>query len=390
MKQKKKILILGCNSYQLPLIEEAKKTNHEVYIASKFYNEKIKFYKKNFLKIDLKNLNKIYQIAKELKIEKVASTGSDIALPALGKLNSFLNNDGLSIKDAFLVNNKILLKNFFKAQDIPTPKYQLISISKKFKINLSFPILLKRVDLSGSKGTLILKKKKDLINKNKKIINKKKFILEEFVFGKEFGAQVFFKNNNIVDIVPHGDFISSGKTTTPVGHYLPLELENKIISKIGLYASKIIKNVKVKTGFINFDFILKNQILYVLEFSLRPGGTGIPELIREATKKNFFKILLSMHKRKFNYGKKIVLPKKIYFSYLIKAKKSGILKKIRINNYFNKLIRINKVDIDYNYGQKVKKFKYGNDRIGMVLGEAHNKYFDIQKYLEKIIQVTVK
>ncbi len=390
MKLKKKILILGCNSYQLPLIEEAKKTNHDVYIVSKFYNEKIKFYKKKFLKIDLRNLNRIYQIAKELKIEKAASTGSDVALPALGRLNSFLNINGISIRDAFLVNNKILLKNFFKKYNIPTPKYQLISISKKLKINLSFPILLKRVDLSGSKGTVILKKKKDFTNRNKKILNKKKFILEEFIFGKEFGAQVYFQNNSILDIVPHGDFISTGATTTPVGHYLPLELENKIISKIRLYASKIIKNVKVKTGFINFDFILKNQILYVLEFSLRPGGTGIPELIREATKKNFFKILLLMHKKKFNYGKKIVPPKKIYFSYLIKAKKSGILKKIKINNYFKRLIKINKVDIDYNYGQKVRKFKYGNDRLGMVLGEAHNKYFDIQKYLEEIIEVTVK
>ena len=306
MKLKKKILILGCNCYQLPLIEEAKKANHDVYILSKFYNEKIKFYKKNFLKIDLRNLNRIYQIAKELKIKKVASTGSDVALLALGKLNSFLNNDGISIKDAFLVNNKILLKHFFKKHNIPTPKYQLISIPKKFKFNLSFPIILKRVDRSGSKGTLILKTKKDFININKKILNKKKFILEEFIFGKEFGAQVYFQNNSILDIVPHGDFISYGATTTPVGHYLPLELENKIISKIRLYASKIIKNVKVKTGFINFDFILKNKILYVLEFSLRPGGTGIPELIREATKKNFFKILLSMHKKKFNYGKKIL------------------------------------------------------------------------------------
>ena len=51
-------------------------------------------------------------IAKELKIEKAASTGSDVALPALGRLNSFLNINGISIRDAFLVNNKILLKNF--------------------------------------------------------------------------------------------------------------------------------------------------------------------------------------------------------------------------------------------------------------------------------------
>ena len=387
---RQKILILGCNCYQLPLIEEAKKTNHEVYIVSKFYNEKINPYKKNFLKIDLKNVDKIYQVAKDLNIKKVASTGSDIALPALGKLNKFLNTDGVSIRDASLVNNKRLLKNFFKKHNLPTPKYQLISFSKKKKINLSFPILLKRVDFSGSKGILLLKKKKDLTNIIKKKLNKKKFILEEFITGEEFGAQVYFQNNSILDIVPHGDFISAGKTSTPIGHYLPLKLENKILSKIRHYASKIIKNVEAKTGFINFDFILKNQKLYILEFSLRPGGTGLPELINEATKKNFFRILLSMNKTRFNYGKKIVLPKKIYFSYLIKAKKNGILKKIKINNYFNKLIKINKVDIDYKYGQKVRKFKFGNDRIGMVLGEVHNKYLDIQKHLEKIIEVTVK
>ena len=390
MVRKKKILILGCNCYQLPLIEEAKKKNHEVFIVSKFYNKKIKSYKKNFFKIDIKNINKVNEIVTKFKIKEISSTGSDLALLALSKLNGFFNPESLSFKDAILVNNKILLKNFFKKHNISTPKHQVILFKKKPKINLSFPTILKRIDLSGSKGTLILKKKKDFIKIYKKKLKKKEFLLEELISGKEFGAQVCFKNKRILDIVPHGDFVSSGKTTTPVGHYIPLELENKILLKIKLYALKIIKNIKTKTGFINFDFILKDQTLHVLEFSLRPGGTGIPELIKEATKKNFFKILLSIYKKKFNYGKKIILPKKVYFSYLIKANKSGILKKIKINNYFDKLIKINKIDFDYDYGQKVKKFKYGNDRIGMVLGEAHNKYLDIQKYLEKMIKVTVK
>ena len=271
-----------------------------------------------------------------------------------------------------------------------TPKYQRINSIKNINTSLNFPIIIKRIDLSGSKDTFIFKNRDDL-NLNKiKSLNTKKIILEQFIAGKEFGAQVVFKNKKILDIFPHGDFISSGTTTTPVGHYLPLKLENKIFLKIQYYAQRIIQNIDAKSGFINFDLILKKEKLFVLEFSIRPGGTGIPELIKEATKKNFFKLQILINEKKFNYGKKASSPKKIYFTYLIKAKRSGILKKIKINNKYKKMIKILKVDHDYKYGQRVSKFKFGNHRLGMILGIANCKHIDLQKYLDDIIEVKLK
>ena len=387
---KKKILILGCNCYQIPLIKEAKKMNYDIFVISKYYNKKINNLVKKFFKIDLKNNSKIFKIAKDLKIKNVVTTGSDVALLPLGNLKELLNLDGITSKDANLVNNKILLKNFFKRSKILTPKYQKVKSLKKFNTSLNFPILIKRIDLSGSKDTIIFKNKDD-INLNKiKSLNINKIILEEFIAGKEFGAQVVFKNKKILDIIPHGDFVSSGSTTTPVGHYLPLELKNDIFKNIKSYAQRTIRNIDAKNGFINFDFILKKEKLFVLEFSIRPGGTGIPELIKAAIKKNFFKLLIQFNEKRFNYGKKTSSPKKIYFTYLLKAKRSGILKKIKINNKYNKIIKILKVDYDYKYGQKVSKFKFGSHRVGMILGIAYCKYIDLQKYLEDMIEIDVK
>ena len=193
-----------------------------------------------------------------------------------------------------------------------TPKYQKVK-SLKSLIHLSiFRFLIKRIDLSGSKDTIIFKNKDD-INLNKiKSLNINKIILEEFIAGKEFGAQVVFKNKKILDIIPHGDFVSSGSTTTPVGHYLPLELKNDIFKNIKSYAQRTIRNIDAKSGFINFDFILKKEKLFVLEFSIRPGGTGIPELIKAAIKKNFFKLLIQFNEKnsimeKNKFKKKFIL-----------------------------------------------------------------------------------
>ena len=77
---KKKILILGCNCYQIPLIKEAKKMNYDIFVISKYYNKKINNLVKKFFKIDLKNNSKIFKIAKDLKIKNVVTTGSDVAL----------------------------------------------------------------------------------------------------------------------------------------------------------------------------------------------------------------------------------------------------------------------------------------------------------------------
>jgi hypothetical protein len=113
---------LGCNSYQIPLIKEAKKLNYNIFVISKFYNKKIDNLVKNFFRIDLNNLDKIFKIVKEFKIKNVVTTGSDVALLPLGNLKNFLNFDGISLKDANLVNDKILLKKFFKKCKILTPE----------------------------------------------------------------------------------------------------------------------------------------------------------------------------------------------------------------------------------------------------------------------------
>ena len=88
--------------------------NYDIFVISKYYNKKINNLVKKFFKIDLKNNSKIFKIAKDLKIKNVVTTGSDVALLPLGNLKELLNLDGITSKDANLVNNKILLKNFLK------------------------------------------------------------------------------------------------------------------------------------------------------------------------------------------------------------------------------------------------------------------------------------
>ena len=137
-------------------------------------------------------------------------------------------------------------------------------------------------------------------------------------------------------------------------------MKNDIFKNIKSYAQRTIRNIDAKSGFINFDFILKKEKLFVLEFSIRPGGTGIPELIKAAIKK-IFKLLIQFNEKDSIMEKKQVHQKNLFYLFT-KSEKKWNNEKIKINNKYNKIIKILKVDYDYKYGQKVSKFKFGSHK----------------------------
>ena len=88
----------------------------------------------------------------------------------------------------------------------------------------------------------------------------------------------------------------------PVGHYLPLKLDNKQIKEITYITNLYIKKLKFKNVWLNIDYIISKKKIYILEIGARLGATGLEKLISD-----YYNIDISDIIIKLSLGKNINL-----------------------------------------------------------------------------------
>ena len=93
----KTILILGAGVYQVPAIEKAKQLGFKTIVLSyDVENYPGSTIADIALDIDTKDITNVVKVAKEYGVQGVFTTGTDVALPALGKVNDELGLIGPS------------------------------------------------------------------------------------------------------------------------------------------------------------------------------------------------------------------------------------------------------------------------------------------------------
>ncbi|MDR0900723.1 MAG: ATP-grasp domain-containing protein [Methanobrevibacter sp.] len=168
-------------------------------------------------------------------------------------------------------SDKIKTKEFFKANDILTPNFQIAENPNQ--INLNFPIVLKQKAGQGGRDIAIAKNQKDV---NSYFSKFNTALVEEFIEGSEISIEVLCFNNSYLPLVP----VYKGETTLEGTHPLnkirsaPCEIEGLNNKEIIAIAYKIANFLKAE-GIIDIDFIFskKYKKLYAIEINTRPSGT---------------------------------------------------------------------------------------------------------------------
>lgn len=368
----KKIMILGAGIYQVPLIKTAKRLditsvvvsipgNYPGFeLADKVYYE------------DTTDYETILEIAKKEQIDGIVTAGTDVAVITIGKVCDDLGLCGLTFDAAKIAANKILMKASYEEHGVRTARFRKIPLDEtdvsRHLSSLSFPLIFKAVDTSGSRGIIRVDSEAEFdaaIQNVKENTKSDSYIVEEFIEGEEFGAQAFVYRGEVTFILPHGDEVFKGDTGVPVGHYAPYELEPGIIEDAREQLTAAINAMGLDNCAINADFILKDGKTYVLEIGGRSGATCLAELVSIYYGFDYYEKILRCALGEdvaFECGKAAV-PNA---SRLLMSKdKSGVIKSQTDKNPENP--DIFEVQFDYKPGDQVKKFHVGPDRIGHVI-----------------------
>ncbi|MCF8295986.1 MAG: ATP-grasp domain-containing protein [Saprospiraceae bacterium] len=375
-----KVMILGAGIYQVPLIKKSKELGYyTIVISYKGNYPGFKFADKVYYE-DTTNIAKILEIARNENIDAIVTTGTDVAILTLGKINDELGLCGLSHTAAKLSTNKLDMKEAFLSGGVRTANYEKVSkLSEAIDAFNKFqkPVIFKVVDSSGSRGIIKVSDEStipSIYRKISKITKEDYIIVEEYLTGEEFGAQAFVFDKEIKFIMPHGDMVFKGDAGVPIGHYVPYITREEVLEDVKLQLENAVKALKLDNCGINADFILCNGKVFVLEIGARVGATCLAEMVSIHYGIDYYKYILDAALS--NELETIGEPEKACIAELLLASKDGIIKRISYEGEQYECIF--DLSFDYFEGDRVRKFQVGPDRIGQIVleGESLNQLND--------------
>lgn len=388
----KKLMIMGAGIYQVPLIKKAKEMGIYTIAVSIPGNYPGFAFADKVIYENTVDYERILEVAKEEKIDGIVTAGTDVAVITIGKVCDELGLAGISFEAAKIASNKILMKRKYEEYGVRTARFREIGFDEDLneKIQgMNFPMIVKAVDSSGSRGITRVNSADEFENALKAVKSVTRtdhYIVEEFIEGKEFGAQAFVQNGKLKFAIPHGDYVFQGDTGVPIGHFAPYELSKDIIDDAEEQLEKAIKAMGLNNCAINADFILKDDKTYVLELGGRSGATCLAELVSIYYGFDYYEKLI-----RAALGEDVEFPQNHAVpnaSMLLRSDKDGVIRSITNNNVEDE--NICEIQFDYKVGDEVKKFHVGPHRIGHIITKGETLDQAVEKLHEALENIIIE
>jgi len=380
----KKILILGAGVFQLPGIRTAVDLGcHVITVDYLPGNIGHKFSHQNF-NCSTTDKQGVLQIAEKLSVDGICTFSSDVASPTVGYVCDKLGLPGVTCHAANIMTNKHLFRAFMNENNLSSVKFVFGKNFEKIENNiqgLSFPIIFKPVDTSGSRGitklnTYNFHSAQNAFKRAQDFSRSGIVCVEEFINGIEVGGDGFLIDGHFAFVAITQKYLDGFIVT---GHRLPGSISEIDKQRVVLALEVCCQSLGYLNGPLNFDVFVEKDRVTIIEISARNGGNGIPSIIEHA-----FGVDVEAATLKYTLGEKLDIPKNIELSignasFVFGSHKSGLLKKITDLTHLSKKIpQVYDLQLAKKPGDFVETFDHNGNLIGYVLFDCE----DNEEYLK--------
>ncbi|PKQ63114.1 hypothetical protein BZG02_10130 [Labilibaculum filiforme] len=396
---KKRILLLGGSYFQVPSVLAAKKMGYHVITCDFVPENPGHQYADEYYNISTTDKDLVLELAQKLKIDGIVAYASDPAAPTAAYVSEKMKLPGNPYQSVKILAEKDLFRSFLQQNAFNLPK------SKGF-VNLAdalleiddftFPLMVKPVDSSGSKGVRKIYSAEELVSAFEYAMSfsrTKRIVMEEFLVKK--GHQI------------HGDaFVCEGKICfcylgdhhfdekvnpfVPYSTTLPSIHSTGTLSRIELELQRLFDLLKIRQGAFNIEVRIDEQErIFLMEIGPRNGGNLVPQLEEFASGFNMVNATV-----KVAMGEKIVaegIHKKGFFAYyVLHSNRDGVLKEIVISPDLE--ANVLEKHLFKNSGDSVLSFQGSNATIGILLLQfsSHNEMLEKIENSENFIRVVLE
>ncbi|MCD8381610.1 MAG: ATP-grasp domain-containing protein [Clostridiales bacterium] len=281
-----KILILGASIYQVPLIRAAKRMGLYTIVSSIPGDYPGFSLADKAWEINTTDRASILAAAQAERIDGICTTGTDVAVSTIGYVCGHMGLRGISEEAAVMATDKADMKDAFRRGHVSTADfrraYSLEDVETAAQ-EIGLPVVVKRVDSSGSRGITIVRDRNGLEDAYREAAahtRRPYVIVEKMLGGTEIGVDGVIQDGKLVFFAPHEKFLyRSGRTTIPAGHGLPYLGSAQVQREIGVQMDRAVKALGLDNCSFNADVLVDGSVVSVLEMGGRTGATCIPELI---------------------------------------------------------------------------------------------------------------
>ena len=305
-----KVVIIGANDFQNPLILKAKELGYETHVFAwkdGSIGEKTADY---FYPISIVEKDKILEECKKIKPQAIASIGSDLASITVNYVANALSLPCNDPKNSLQCTNKYEMRKVFLENGVDVPKFAKLGETDNVDLeNFEFPVIVKPTDRSGSRGIFLCKNVEEVekaIPISAELSFEKKAIVEEYITGNEYSCEGITQNGEHHIITFTKKYTTGAPHFIETGHVEPSDLTEAQKEKATEIIKKALTALQVKNSASHAEFkVDENGKIKIIEIGARMGGDCIgSHLVRISTGYDFVKMTLDVA-----LGKKIEFKK---------------------------------------------------------------------------------
>lgn len=374
----KSILIFGIGQLQRSLIERCKLKGLYTVGIDPNSNAECKNFVDVFEVVASNDFDTTLAVAKKYDIAGIITAATDKPLVMMARIAKELNLPFFSEETAIISTDKLLMKQKFIEAGISCANGFLINdIHKLSEFDISFPIIVKPRDNSGSRGVIYCEKFSEVesaVREALQYTKKGNVLIEEYIEGKEYSVEGIHYNgqHHVVQITE--------KTTTnfpynvELSHVQPADITEEQQSQVKELIKKVAQALMFNNCASHTEIKINSKGIFIIETSPRLGGDFISStLVPLSTGINMEDILIviSTSNALDESCLNPILSKCSGIKYFNLP--LGIVSQIKSLNDLNNIRGIIDWHFDLNIGDKVNNLTNSTDRYGYGIIQVDNK-----------------
>ena len=221
--------------------------------------------------------------AREKQVDGVLTAATDFSVLTMSRIAKEMHLPGINYNSAKIIKNKASVrKRLFEAQaDDTDNSYEIDSIEAIDEIlpKVKFPIMMKPVDGSGSRGASKVEKAEDFAKAAEFAMSVSithRAVAEPFIKGKEYGVESFVDNGVVHVIAVMQKDMTKPPYYAELGHAIPSGLNPELETKVKTCVYRAICALEINHGSVNMDLLITNEgNVHIVDIGARMGGNLI-------------------------------------------------------------------------------------------------------------------
>ena len=342
----RKVMILGGNVAQVPLIEAAKQEGYYVVLVDyTTTNPGIALVDRHY-QVNFMDREKVLEIARQEQVEGIISN-SEPAMTVVAYISEQLNLVGNTLNSILNVSSKIGFRELQKRIGVYVPEHVLTgSFSEACQLadRLTFPIMIKPSKSSGSRGITMVSCRKQFEQYQEaweacsRFSLDNKVVLEEYVQmdppGHTIEAEVFVCNGKFLWDGLFTNLRKRDALSIPMTNIFPPIVSDAQLCQVKATIKELFRGAGIVFGEYNIElFYTPSGKLFCIEINARQGGSGMPDLVKRYSGVDMYKLLITTTMGDVSYFEKLLQEErqgKFVVRHEVFSKKDGVFQQLYI------------------------------------------------------------